>query len=118
LLLLNDVQVAATSGGPSRAYLGRRRIAGAERVLGVIIAELRAERGSRIYGTEVRAVARAERIVHAGYAFCILGSVNAVWAGESIFSNLGQNLSLTLAVDKRRTSRRDERGTRLSWRCS
>jgi hypothetical protein len=58
---------------------------GAERVLGVFIAELRAERGSRIYGTEVRAVARAERIIHAGYAFCILGSINAVWSGERFF---------------------------------
>jgi hypothetical protein len=58
---------------------------GAEMVLGVMIAELRAERGSRIYGTEVRAVARAERIIHAGYAFCILGSISAVWSGERFF---------------------------------
>jgi hypothetical protein len=57
---------------------------GAERVLGVFIAELRAEWGSRIYRTEVRAVA-PERIIHAGYAFCILGSINAVWSGERFF---------------------------------
>jgi hypothetical protein len=90
---------------------------GAERVLGVFIADLLAERGIRIYNTELRAVAWAERILFAGHAFRILGILNAVWAGERLFQS-GQNFSLTLAVAKRRTSRRDERGSRLSWQCS
>ena len=88
----------------------------AERVAGIIDADLRAEWGLCIFITEVHA-STAQRISYAGHAGRVVRIRRAAWAGERFF-NLVRTLSLALAVVKRRTDCRDEWGSRQSWQCS
>ena len=99
----------------SRCRSRRRRI-GAERVLGVFIAELRAERDiSAIYRTDRRAVGWRERILFAGHAVRVVRVLNAVRAGGRFFFSVwSERFTDTCSAVERHTHHGPQAGSRLS----